>query len=91
MGLSVSDERETILNSSNEMMMNRYVNLVCNFVAEDFVDPAIQENIALRLLNAKTTTGLNLGESLFHGGRRSESSTFPNFPTNYQIFQVDNN
>ena len=52
-GSSVSDERATTSNLRNDMMMNRYVNLICNFEVENFVDPAIQEDMALHLYNSK--------------------------------------
>ena len=52
-GLSVSDERATTSNLRNDMMLNRYVNLVRTFEVENFVDPAIQEDMALHLYNAK--------------------------------------
>ena len=60
-GSSVSDERATTSNLRNNMMMNRYVDLVRTFEVENFVDPAIQEDMALRLYNAKKTmSGLHL-------------------------------
>ncbi len=54
-GSSVSDERSTITNSCNDMMMNRYVNLIHNFTAGDFVDSVLQEDMALHLFNTKKT------------------------------------
>ncbi len=88
-GSSVSDERTTLATSRNEMMMNRYANLVPNSAVEDFVDLTIQEDMAHCLFNAKKTiTGLCLWEKL---GRRCALSTVPSYQGIYQAFQVDNN
>ena len=53
-GLSASNKRTTIANLRNDLMMNRYVNLDCNFSSDDFIEPAIQEDMALHRFSAKT-------------------------------------
>ena len=51
---SVFGERTTVDYLCNDMMMNRYVNLVFNFATDVFVNLAIQGDTTLCLFNAKT-------------------------------------
>ncbi len=37
-GFSVSDERMTVANVGNKMRMTKYVNLVCYFAPDDFLN-----------------------------------------------------
>ncbi len=82
-GSSVSDERATTSNLWNDMMLNRYVNLVRTFEVENFVDPAIQEDMALRLFNAKKTmTGLRLWEKFVSCRKEVHTMYMPKLPNN---------
>lgn len=50
-----------VANVQNNIMMNRYVDVVCTFATADFADPAIQDNMVICLFNAKKTmTGVCL-------------------------------
>ena len=82
-GSSVSDERATTSNLRNDMMMNRYVNLVRTFEVENFVDPAVQEDMALCLFNAKKTmTGLRLWEKFVSWRKEVRTMYMPKLPNN---------
>jgi hypothetical protein len=60
-GSSVSDERATTTDVRNQMMLERYVNLVRSFQTDDFVSPSVQEEMAMKLFNAKKgITGAHL-------------------------------
>lgn len=50
--LSVSVEKLTVANGQNDIKMNWYVNLVCNFCVEDFVELKIHKDMAVHLFNA---------------------------------------
>ena len=52
-GSSVSDERTTTTDICNQMMLERYVNIVRSFQTDDFVSPSVQEELAMKLFNAK--------------------------------------
>ena len=80
-GTSVSDESTTVANLRNDMMMTRYVNLVRNFSSEDFIEPAIQEDMALRLFNAKKTmTGMRLWEKFVAWRKEVRTMYTPKLP-----------
>ena len=52
-GTSVSNERTTTATIRNQMMLDRYVNLVRMFSPDDFVSPTTQEDMAIRLFHGK--------------------------------------
>ena len=82
-GLSVSDRRATTLQVCNHMMMNRYVNLGHTFEVENFVNPAIQEDMALRLYNSKKImTGLCLWEKFISWRKEVCTMYMPKLPHN---------
>jgi hypothetical protein len=49
----MSDERATTTNVHNQVMVERYINLVQSFQTDDFVSPSVQEEMAMKLFNAK--------------------------------------
>jgi hypothetical protein len=60
-GSSVSDERATTSDVRNQMMLERYMNLVRTFQTDDFVSPSVQDEMAMKLFNAKKgITGAHL-------------------------------
>ena len=52
-GTSVSNERTTTATIRNQMMLDRYVNLVRMFSPDDFVSLTTQEDMAIRLFHGK--------------------------------------
>ena len=52
-GTSVSNKRTTTATIRNQMMLDRYVNLVCMFSPDDFVSPTTQEDMSIRLFHGK--------------------------------------
>ena len=65
------------------MMFTRYVNIVRSFEVENFVDPAIQEDMALRLYNAKKEmTGQHLWEKFISWRKEIRTMYMPKLPNN---------
>ena len=89
-GTSVSKERTTTATIRNQMMLDRYVNLVRMFSPDDFVSLTTQEDMAIRLFHGKKGgyNGENCGGSLRNTGRRYELSILQNYRRRYQVFQV---
>ena len=52
-GAYVSNKRATTTEVQNGMMLDRYVNLVCQFDSDDFASSTLQEEMTLKLSNGK--------------------------------------
>ena len=61
-GTSVIDEKTTTSQRRNQMMLDKYVNIVRNLKTDDFLSPSLQEEMTTKPYNAKA--GLT-GESLW--------------------------
>ena len=90
-GSSVSDERTTTSDLCNRMMLERYVNLVRSFQTDGFVSPSVQEEMAMKLFNAKKgITGAHLWKKLRIGERILGHCTLLNYEVTCQVSQVVN-
>ena len=52
-GTSVTEEKTITSQRHNQLMLDKYVNIVRNFKPDDFVSPSLQEEMATKLYNAK--------------------------------------
>ncbi len=89
-GSSVSDERATASDLRNRMMLERYINLVQSFQMDEFVSPSVQEEMAMKLFNAKKGPGTIYGRSLRIGERILGHCTLLNYQVTCQVCQVVN-
>ncbi len=81
-GSSVSNERATTSDVRNQMMLERYVNLVRSFQADDFVSPSVQEEMAMKLFNAKEgITGAHLWKKFEYWRKESRFLYTPKLPS----------
>ena len=96
-GTSVSNKRTTTATIRNQMMLDRYVNLVCMFSPDDFVSPTTQEDMSIRLFHGKKG-GYN-GEKLWRKFKeyRKEIRTrytlklpkeIPSFPSGHSLRDI---
>ena len=61
----MSDERTTTSDLRNRMMLERYLNLVQSFQMDGFVSFSVQENMVMKLFNAKKgITGAHLWKKI---------------------------
>ena len=62
-GTAVLNERATTADLRNQMMMDKYINLVRMFCQDDFVSPSLQDDMCIKLFNGKR--GGYTGEKLW--------------------------
>jgi hypothetical protein len=73
-GTAVTNERAVTSEVRNQMMLDKYRNLVRMFSQDDFVSPSIQDDMCIKLFNGRAsmaTQVINCGGSLRTGGKKS--------------------
>jgi hypothetical protein len=80
-GSSVSDEKATTSDLRNQLIRERYINLVGGFQLENFISPSLQEEMSMKLFNVKKVmTGDHLWEK-FEDWRKEISMQYsPKIP-----------
>jgi hypothetical protein len=88
-GTSVSNELATAEGVRNGITMDRYINRVHQFQPDDFVSTSLQEDMSVKLYNAKKNmTGERLSKKLRIGRKSYTVSFCQSYQRNCQIFPV---
>ncbi len=56
-GTAVTNERGVTMDMRNQLMIDKYRNLVRAFFRDDFVSPSIQDDMSIKLFNGKSKGG----------------------------------
>ena len=89
-GSSVSNKRTTTSDLCNRMMLERYVNLVQSLQEDDFVSPSVQEEMAMKLFNAKKgITGACLWKKFEDWRREIRTLYTPKLPNDLSSIPSD--